>query len=244
MGLKISLLKYFEEDFLNEKGIKGVFRKEKLFSRKNDVYKVDVVSGEGKRIYVLKKYMGEDRYSRMKNELLFYDLFGKNGPKVPNIFYNNEEILVTEFIGSKTLLDYIVEKEVPVGDKVTPETDSPNIGISPIFEACKYILDFNRMLKNITGKSYMLNDMNFRNFLFTTDGVCRVDLEECRPGDIEEDLGKFIAFFLTYDPPYTEWKMSASSSIRKFCRDTSGIDISRVELETSRELDRMAERRR
>ena len=80
--------------------------------------------------------------------------------------------------------------------------------------------------------------------LLVDNEIYRVDLEECGPGDMEKDLGRFIAFFLTYDPPYTEWKMSVSSSIKKFCRDTAVIDISKVELETNRELERMAERRK
>jgi hypothetical protein len=74
--------------------------------------------------------------------------------------------------------------------------------------------------------------------------VYRVDFEDCCEGKVEEDMGKFIAFFLTYDPSFTAWKKSVSESIKSYCKDTMDINISRVDQEIEMELVRMAERRK
>ena len=74
-------------------------------------------------------------------------------------------------------------------------------------------------------------------------GGPRVDFEDCKVGEIEEDIGKFIAFFLTYDPSFTSWKRSVAESMKSLCRDTMDVDIPRISLEIEKELGRMALRR-
>ena len=108
---------FLNSTFLKEEKITGIYRKEKLFSRKNDVYKIEVESGSGIKLYVLKQYRGEDRNSRIKNELFFYDLLGINGLEVPQIYYSDEEILIMEFMGDRTLLDYIIQEENSAGGR-------------------------------------------------------------------------------------------------------------------------------
>ncbi|MCG9480050.1 MAG: hypothetical protein K9H14_07580 [Actinomycetia bacterium] len=104
--------------------------------------------------------------------------------------------------------------------------------------------DFNRSLYYVTGKSYILGDIKFRNFFLGRDGTYRVDLEDCRQGRVEEDLGRFIAFFLTYQPVYTEWKQSQCRMIKQYCIENLDVDMGLVESETERELIQMKKRRK
>jgi len=237
------LWKYFGSDFVASRGITGIYGKERLFSKKNDVYKIEVESVTGIGWYVLKKYRGKDRYSRMKNELYFYSLLQENGLQVPPIFYEGEEVLVTRFTGDRTLLDYIIHEENQAPGRARPDSTGLAKWLPLLAGSLRYIYDFNRTLREASGKSYILNDMNFRNFLLAGGDIFRVDLEECRAGLLEEDMGKFMAFFLTYDPPFTTWKRSVSESMKSLCRDIMDMDITRIELEIKKELIRMDKRR-
>ena len=51
-------------------------------------------------------------------------------------------------------------------------------------------------------------DVNCRNFILTEEGrLFSVDFESLPQGRKEEDLGRLAAYILTYDPPYTEYKL-------------------------------------
>lgn len=244
MEHELSLSGFIDSSFLKEEKITGIYSKEKLFSRKNDVYKIEVESGYGIKQYVFKQYRGESRHLRIKNELLFYNLLGSNGLKVPNIYYSNEEIVVMEFMGDRTLLDYIIKEEKSVRNEDIPDNDDYFKKPSYLTGTLNYIYDFNKKLEILTGKSYILNDMNHRNFLLPDEKVCRVDFEDCQEGAVEEDMGKFIAFLLTYDPPFTSWKKSLTESMKSYCSDNMDVDISVIGREIEDELARMAERRK
>jgi hypothetical protein len=239
-----ALQMFLKSGFLKQEDITSIYRKEKFFSRKNDVYRIEVQSMTGVKNYVLKKYKGRDRRSRIRTELFFYDLLGGNELKVPGIYYSDREVVVMEYMGSRNLLDYIIQEENFARDKDIPGRKDYFEQLKHLAGAIRYIYGFNKRLKMLTGKSYVLNDMNHRNFLLYGGEVCRVDLEECREGIVEEDMGKFIAFFLTYDPPFTEWKRSAADSMKSFCRDIIDADISTIDREIKKELVRMAARRK
>jgi len=241
MDTEVNIIEYFKKGFLAEKGITGIYRREKLFSRKNVVYKIEIKSGSEIKLYVLKKYKGKDWHLRIKNELHFYDLVGRSGLKVPHIFYKGENILVIEFISGSTLLDYILQKEDQ--ELIPPETAYLENILTPLAGSLEYIYNFNRMLKSATGKSYVLNDMNLRNFLIADRKIYRVDFEDCRSGCVEEDIGKFIAFFITYDPAFTPWKKTVAEYMKYFCTDNMAVSREKIDIEIGAELQRMKERR-
>jgi len=240
----LSLEGFLNSGFLKQENITGIYSKEKLFSRKNDVFKIEVGSCSGIKQYVLKQYRGESRHSRIKNELYFYKLLGNNGLKAPNIYYTGEDMVIMEFMGTRMLLDYIIQEENSVRDENISKHGDYLGQLPSLKGTLNYIYDFNKKLKVLTGKSYVLNDMNHRNFLLPKGTVCRVDFEDCREGAVEEDMGKFIAFFLTYDPAFTAWKRSVSESIKAYCSNNMDVDTYVIDREVEKELGRMVQRRK
>jgi tRNA A-37 threonylcarbamoyl transferase component Bud32 len=235
---------FIRSGFVKKEEIISLCKKEKLFSRKNDVYKVEVESGTGIKLYVLKKYRGEDRHSRMTNELFIYNLLGSNGLKVPRIFYSDEKMIIMEFMDDRMLLDYIIQEENQFRDQKIYGSSTLIEKLPILSGTLDYINDFNKKLTELTGISYILGDMNHRNFLLPAGKVCRVDFEDCCEGKVEEDLGKFIAFFLTYDPSFTTWKRSTAESMKSYCMDNMDVDIPRIDREIEKELGSMIKRRK
>ncbi|MDZ7837613.1 MAG: hypothetical protein U5N58_06485 [Actinomycetota bacterium] len=192
------------------------------------------------RRYIFKQFRGQGRKQRMAREACFYSLLKRIGFKVPNIFYQGESFWCWRIWAASAY--WTISWPWRLGMPVGP--DLFRLTCSPVFYACSYMGDFNRSLYYVTGKSYILGDVNFRNFLLGPDGVYRVDLEDCRQGRVEEDLGRFIAFFLTYQPAYTEWKQSQCRMIKEYCRDNLDVDMGLVETEIERELIQMKKRRK
>ena len=242
-----SSMEYFDRRFAEKKGITGICKTQKLYSKKNSVNKVAVSFSDGsKKVYVMKEYRGEDSKPRSGNEWFFYDALKTSDIRKPAVFYRNEALLIMEFLGDETLLDYIAAVELENSEVSLQECSRPEdfrIKYKPLADACCYIYDFNKTLEKARGRPFVLYDMNLRNFLLPGRKIYRVDFEDCQPGTVEEDFGKFIAFFLTYRPSFTFWKLCISESIKNFCRISLNLDMDRINLELDRELESMKKRR-
>ena len=247
MDKNIDLFDYFNTEFIEDNKISGIYKKQKLYSKKNRVNKVEIAfSNSSKKTYVLKEYIGSDRISRGDNESFFYDILKGSDLNTPAIFYRKEALLVMEFLGDDTLLDYITAEEqeskrISLEDCSDPESLKDRY--SPLADACIYIHDFNKTLQKRYGRSFVFNDMNLRNFLIPGNRMYRVDFEDCREGLIEEDIGKFVAFLLTYKPAFTYWKLCISECIKKYCTDILSLDKDRINLQMDKEFERMKKRR-
>jgi hypothetical protein len=237
---------FIDKDFRKKNSIKEIILKEKLYSKKNDVYKTGFTFNDGsKKDFVLKKYTGENKYGKLKNEVFFYNILNKTYLKIPQIYYRDSDFLILEYLGDVNLLDYITGRELSFNENTqVPGNAGGLIEEHPLlYDALSYIFNFNKLLYGITKKSYVLKDLNFRNFLIKDGILYRVDFEDCGPGALEQDFGRFIAFLLTYDPSFTGWKLNTSKIIKKFCEGAFNIDLKKIEIEIKLELKAMEQRR-
>lgn len=164
---------------------------------------------------------------------------------VPRLYYAGESFLILEFLGRKNLLDYILEEENKVYNQIRKSDSKPGLSnYKPFLDALGFITNFNNYMKAIKNRSYILHDMNFRNFILVSDRIFRVDFEDCREGEVEEDAGKFIAFFLTYKPEFTSWKKKLAASIKKHCITNLHMNGKLLEEEILKEFDSMKSRRK
>lgn len=88
-------------------------------------------------------------------------------------------------------------------------------------------------------------DVNLRNFIYleSEDECCGVDFEDASvPGDKEKDLGRIIAFAVTYDPPFTDAKKRcARLLLKEFKR--AGADLGEVQQAYLQEIREIVLRR-
>lgn len=241
-----SICDFIDDKIIKEKEIKCITSSGKFYSKKNNVNKIKITFLNGsKQFFVVKEYIGDDWNLRKDKETYILSILQKSTLGAPKIFLEDKNLLILEFLGIETLLDHICaceDNHAPgkLGQMEFPDSKSC---IGKIKQACLYIYEFNGFLKKITGLSYILSDMNLRNFI-PGDKIYRVDFEDCNKGQVEEDIGKFIAFLLTYDPPFTEWKLKASDEIRQYCVKNFNLDLQRINIEVEKELDLMKSRRK
>ncbi len=164
-------------------------------SKRNDVFKVRVITGDGSaRTVVIKEFTDPDRFSE---EIRTLRLLQVRGVPVPRLHHAEDGAAVYEFIEGKVLVDCIYR----FPDQVTK-------GLS---ESLKQIYD----ALDEHSSELILRDMNMRNFIRQsgTDTVYRVDFESTSRGRREEDAGRLCAFCLSYDPPFTPQKMRTAWSL-------------------------------
>ncbi|MBN1299363.1 MAG: hypothetical protein JW997_06735 [Actinobacteria bacterium] len=238
---------FISQDFKKAKGISHIKKRKKLFSRKNNVFEVEITFKDGKKqLYVLKEYAGVKDQDKLKKETYWYDILKETAIKTPSIYYKGRNFIILEHLGKITLLDYIISAEKDMKNLNTALEKSYILKKDYPFlaGALKWIYDFNRQTVISTGKSFILNDLNFRNFILKDNEVFRIDFEDCSRGMAEEDFSRFIAFFLTYEPSFTEWKKSVSGLIKKMCSDEMGLSIDNVEKGIELEFKDMHKRRK
>lgn len=201
----------------------------KFFSRVNSVYLIETIN-EKREQFILKDF--ENNSDRMKAELKGMNIFKDFNPKV---YYFDNRYLVHEYIEGNTFLSYFEETEKNNSD-------------------CGIIIEpFLNLLRSIYGSSpgYILGDINFNNFIVQTGlsgsgeayTLSFIDFESTRKGEIEEDLGRIIAFALTYNPILTDWKYEFVRKIIGKAISILKADKMKMLLHLEKELEAMNERR-
>ena len=162
----------------------------KLRSKRNNVFRI--VEDEG--IYILKKFENHENYIREKEVL---SILKKAGINVPSIIKAEENYLYLEDLGEVNFLEWYEEQE-----------KNNALDISMVYNLCSWFKDFYSAVFEFYKKQFILYDVNFKNFIICDNKVYGIDFEQVRPGHIEEDAGRLVAFGLTYNPSMTEWKMN------------------------------------
>ncbi len=89
--------------------------------------------------------------------------------------------------------------------------------------------------------------MNLRNFIlentFCEDKLYRIDFEDYKTGIIEEDLGSFCAFILSYYPALTEWKVDLARKFIISFKQNFYVDINNMKKEIKKSLSALYLRR-
>ncbi len=193
------------DDFCTRWKIEEWTLQETFRSKKNDVRKIEIVTAQGKKSVVLKKFTSADGFQ--KESQLYRQMLARNAP-VPRVYFAGNQVIITEFIDGPVLVDCLYQNSEHL--------------IRVLRHALQRIYD---ALRNVQ-RDMILGDMNFRNFIWDqrTDMVFRLDFESVTDGLIAEDIGKLCAFCLTYDPPFTRSKMRISR--RLFYHLADHLDLS------------------
>ena len=246
-------------------------RKNQVFKVKC-IFKKSPVKTSHDAFLVFKKYLGQGAGIRKENESLLLNGLGyrfneakrQSAFSVPGLFYEGPDYIVTEYIEGCTLLERFCVYESKSLKKANGLMNIKSPAHIPatvnntvfLFDCCfkefkdcvDLVFSFHEISKKIFGQALIFNDMNLRNFIIKDEPlpagkIFRVDLEDCRPGFIEEDLGKLIIFILSYDPILTQWKIKLSERLIKYILNVTSVNKDLLYNEAIKELDAMSIRR-
>jgi len=154
------------------------------------------------------------------------------GVCVPKIISHKKDLLSMEYIKSATLTDFIE----------TAETGAARIPSDVIVE--KLICWFEAFYAAMP-QGCIRGDVNCRNFLVAPDGnIAGVDFEASYTGSRETDLGKLIAFILTYHPQNTVYKKHLTDILYQQFKSRFNLNPALISHEKNRELNDIIIRRK
>ncbi len=210
----------------------------KIETRKNDVFLLKTSkTGEKEKFIVYKKYSQLDKMPR-EIEML-YLLKGK-GVAVPQIYDTGKNFILMEYLEGPLFIDFFCWQENTCGP-VGSSLKGP--AYQAIYSLCSWFSAFYAVSREVAGRQLIMGDVNFRNFIIR-EKIYGINLEECRDGKIEEDIGSLCAFALTYLPSYTSWKISMAGEMFRILSSELDLDKELLKQEIQKELLAISVRRK
>lgn len=187
-----------------------------FLSKKNNVFKINYLDEKGKTGTGIIKVFGK-RLEQLEKEASMLEILKDKEAAVPKIYFKGDDFLFIEYLDGKTILDIITGQESFSQKGLGHRKQSNKVIDSIIEKVCNCLKSCYSEIKKAAGKSIITGDMNLRNFILKNtpggDELYRIDFEDYKTGIIEEDLGSFCAFIVSYYPEFTGWKVDLA---RKF----------------------------
>jgi hypothetical protein len=213
------------EQMFKTKGIYGCTVSSRFYSRKNQVFSAE--SMEFGRC-VVKVHSNPEN---CKREIYMLKLLQSNNVSVPALYYSGHDYIIMECLDGMTLLDAICSLE------------EGQHSIKDIAEGMSsWLRSFYKASGDSRGRITLLGDVNFRNFM-VMNSIYGIDFEDIRTGRAEEDAGEICAFFLTYTPEFTPWKIDNARILLDTLSESMHLDRVCVICELERELLEIEKRR-
>lgn len=202
-------------------------------ARKN---KVEIIKRNGK--YAVRKIYCRGNLAPN----LYYTALLEGKLPVAKLIYSKGSTCVYEYFGDKTLLDFLemCEKEneteifLRKAEKVidylktfyeivnSNSTYEKETNEEKSTERCSdAILSSGRLS---AAEHIVLNDVNFRNFVFSGETAACVDFDNAAKGSIIAELASFIAYLLTYDPIATDFKKKLAYELKEYILKKFGLN--------------------
>lgn len=203
-----------------------MYQEIKLVSKRNLVSRI--VNED--RTFISKNFVSIDSF---EHECEVLNVLKKAGVNVPNIIKIHEQQLLLEDLGDFTLLSWYENLEKQ------NSCDYENI----LYELCLWLKSFYIATKSHYNNSYIISDVNMRNFMIKNNKIFGIDFEQSCFGGIEEDAGKLSAYALTYNPAMTEWKLRFRDKFIKILSKELFINVDLIINEEQKELEVIKKRR-
>ena len=187
--------------------------KEKLPSKKNNVYKIARVSG-GKTHFVVEKEFSES--GRYYTELKIKEALKGCDINTPQLLEDEQPSeskpgrLIYEFTPGSVALDALSEEVILL--------------------ITRWMKRFYEIMLENTGEQWILGDIHLRNFIYDPkkQEVFGFDFEEARKGAVEEDVARLFLFITTYEPEYSEKHMNLAEYLLKAACGEFKLDQNRL----------------
>ena len=155
------------------------------------------------------------------------------GTAVPELIAREGSVIKMRYIAGETLPDVLVRLE---------KTEDESALERAADEIIRWLGNF-YMAVDYENTKVIRGDVNGRNFLFDGERCWSVDFEEHATGVKEQDIGRLIAYILTYDPPNTAVKTAFADRLLSMAAQTLGSDMTETIHYRDLELEAMHIRR-
>jgi len=183
---------------------------------------------------LIEKHMNSSDVAIIEAEKL--KLLHNAGVRVPEVISQEKNILRLKYVDGITITDLIEAMENNTFNQLECLINSLVSWLNDFYNA----VGFN----NANGKTGEIRgDVNFRNFIFDGTHCWGIDFEEQIFGEKEQDIGRMIAFILSYHPPNTYIKNLFAQKLLDKAIVTFALDQAKIFRWRDDELKAIALRR-
>lgn len=216
-------------DILNIHNIKIL---KEFYSKNNKVYLASSIDKNNvSKNIIVKEYINGSL--QIEKEMLLQ--LKSQGVLVPFIYGYYDNLIFLEYIHGQLLIDKLSTMEYKYGEGLL-EIKDINLLIMSLadwFEGFYYAL----------GNNYIRGDINLRNFIIRENKIYGIDFDRHYEGIIEKDIGRMCAFILTYNPPFTFFKVYMSKRMINLFNKRLNLNETKIRLWIYEELNAIEKRR-
>lgn len=199
----------------------------KLISKRNEVYRIY----DDDKTYISKIFTSFDTFHKEKEIL---SIMKKEGANVPYIIKSSQNKILMEDLGEETLLNWYENLE----------KQNSNEYNCMLVKLCAWLKKFYNITFTHYNEQFVLQDVNFRNFIIKNNEIYGIDFEQSCPGNIETDAGKLTAYALTYEPYMTKWKIDFRNKFIDILSKELNLDKNLILIEEKKEIKSIEKRRK
>ena len=204
------------ESFINIHDIKSIEIKKKFKSRENNVYLVRAYKDNNEAWDLVVKRTNS--HYGIKKEIEILKHLNEYGVMSPEIYYNTSNLVVMKYIHGEALLDRLL---IPDKKNMTELKQT-------IEKLIYWFISYYRAMTVWNKNLYIKSDVNLTNFIICDDIIFGLDFENCRPGIVEEDIGRLCTNILMCNPNNFTFNHDLLYKIIKMTSQEVRIDTERV----------------
>ncbi|MCL2023083.1 MAG: hypothetical protein FWG82_01770 [Oscillospiraceae bacterium] len=191
---------------------------ERLYSKRNEVYRIG---------NIVQKHHKNDETAALEEE--FLTRLHRSGLPVPHRVVRNEKILTMPYIPAEPLSDVIARWE--------------SVNTAEIDDIARKLVQWLADFYTAVEVGEIRGDVNCHNFLWDGQRVFGVDFEERIFGEKEMDIGRLLAFVLTYSCKCPAALKALAAAILESAQEKLGVRPWLITDCRDREFDAIRERR-
>ncbi|ACB83936.1 serine/threonine protein kinase [Natranaerobius thermophilus] len=215
------------DNFIKNWQIKDYDFVQQFKSKKNQVLKLKVITKNNEEHFLVCKSF--TNYRKYYQELSTLNKLSKIDAPVPRLLYSSNKIIITEYIDGFLLVDELFK--------------GGNSLINELGKTLERV--YNALAVDSYKNNVILGDMNLRNFIIdkNKNKIYRLDFESVEKGHLSKDIGKLCAFCISYDPPFTDYKLNLTKELFDYFKNRFLLSSSFITNEVLIELSNIEKRR-
>jgi prepilin signal peptidase PulO-like enzyme (type II secretory pathway) len=130
-------------------------------------------------------------YEAKEREAILLKSLRKHALRVPKLLDVDDKGILREWIDGPTVEEVLIQMEEAQVDHYDAQVNE-----SLIYRLINWFYDFHTIASCMEHQDLVMHDVHPSNFVMRRGQIYGLDFEDCRPGVVETDFGRFLVFIM------------------------------------------------
>lgn len=173
-------------------------------NQQNRVFYAEIENDE-KTSCAYKMFSSQEAKDR---EAMLLKTLRRHALRVPQVLEVDDKGILREWIEGLTIEEILIQMEEAQADQYEASANE-----SLIYRLINWFYDFHTIASCMEHQNLVMYDVHPSNFVLRRGQIYGLDFEDCRPGVVETDFGRFM-IFLMRDGVF-EWRLAFVKQMKK-----------------------------